>query len=240
VRPVEVLLSWSGGKDSTLALRVLKSRGYLVSALLTTVTEGYDRVSMHGVRRALLRQQASSLGIPLEEVWIPRNSSNAIYERRMKAALEKYLARGVKRVAFGDLFLEDVRAYREKRLAEVAMEGVFPIWHRDTHRLARQFLTLGFRAVTCCTDPKRLSRGLCGVPYDSEFLDRIPKDVDPCGENGEFHTFVFDGPLFRRPVRFDVGKVVLRRGFYFADLVPKSTLPIPLSSVRRRRLSSAP
>ncbi len=192
-----------------------------MSAILTTLTEGYDRVSMHGVRRTLLHSQASSLGLPLEEVWIPKNSSNAVYERRMRSALEKHFARGVKKVAFGDLFLEDIRAYREKRLAEMAMEGVFPIWHRDTHRLARQFVKLGFRAVTCCIDPGRLPREFCGVPYDSEFLDRIPKDVDPCGENGEFHTFVFDGPLFGQPVRFDVGKVVLRHGFYFADLVPK-------------------
>ena len=175
---------------------------------------------MHGVRRVLLHAQASSLGLPLEEVWIPRNASNAIYEKRMRAAMEKYLAMGVRRVAFGDLYLEDVRAYREKRLAEVAMKCVFPIWHKDTHRLARQFVKLGFRAVTCCIDPRRLSKDLCGVPYDSGFLDRIPREVDPCGENGEFHTFVFDGPLFDRPVRFDVAKVVLRNGFYFADLIP--------------------
>lgn len=217
---MDVLLSWSGGKDSTMALRALELRGYSVSALLTTFTEGFERVSMHGVRRTLLLSQASSLGLPLEEVWIPKNSSNAVYEKRMRAALEKHFAKGVRRVAFGDLFLEDIRAYREERLAQIAMKGVFPVWHRDTRRLARRFVELGFRAVTCCVDPKRLSEDFCGVPFDSEFLDRIPKNVDPCGENGEFHTFVFDGPLFAKPVGFDVGRVVLRGGFYFADLVP--------------------
>lgn len=214
-----VILSWSGGKDSALALRSLMSRGVTVETLLTTVTEGYDRVSMHGVRRKLLHDQASFLGLRLEEVWIPKGSSNTIYERRMKAALERYLASGVTRVAFGDLFLEDIRSYREKRLAEVGMEAIFPLWHRDTQRLARQFIKLGFRAVTCCIDPRQIPKEFCGVPYDDAFLAHLPDGADPCGEKGEFHTFVFDGPLFSRPVKFDVGKVVLRHGFYFADLV---------------------
>ncbi len=219
---MDVLLSWSGGKDSTLALRALRSRGIGVKALLTTVTEGYERISMHGVRRDLLHEQASSLGLAVEEVWIPKNSPNATYEQRMRAVLEKYLAMGVKKVAFGDLFLEDIRSYREKRLAEIGMKGIFPVWHRDTRRFARQFVKLGFRAVTCCIDPKQIPKEFCGVPYDDGFLDRLPEGVDPCGERGEFHTFVFNGPLFARRVEFDVGKVVLRRGFYFADLLPKA------------------
>ena len=219
---MDLLLSWSGGKDSALTLRALEMSGrHRVRALLTTVTEGYDRVSMHGVRRRLLQAQASSLGLSLEEVWIPRDSTNAVYEERMRAVLEKYLALGVTGVAFGDLFLADIRAYREARLREIGMKGVFPLWHRKTDRLAARFVDLGFKAVICCVDQKRLPRRFCGVPYDRPFLSRLPHYVDPCGENGEFHTFVYDGPVFKRRVDFDVGKVVLRQGFYFADLVPK-------------------
>jgi uncharacterized protein (TIGR00290 family) len=220
---LEVILSWSGGKDSTLALRALISRGVRVKALVTTLSEGYNRVSMHGVRRELLRDQASSVGLQLEEVWIPKNSSNEIYEERMRAVLEKYAARGVRRVAFGDLFLEDIRRYREQRLAELAMRGTFPLWHKDTRRLASKFIELGFKAITCCVDSEKLPSKFCGIPYDQEFLSNLPKWVDPCGENGEFHTFVYEGPLFRKRVTFEVGRVVKRKRFYFADFfVPKS------------------
>jgi uncharacterized protein (TIGR00290 family) len=219
---LDVLLSWSGGKDSSLTLHALmRSDRYRVRALLTTVTEGYDRVSMHGVRRRLLQAQASSVGIPLEVAWIPKDSSNAVYEERMRALLEKHQGLGVTAVAFGDLFLADIRAYREARLREVGMKGVFPLWHRKTDKLAARFIDLGFKAVLCCVDPKRLSRDFCGLPYDEELLSRLPPDVDPCGENGEFHTFVYDGPIFKTRVGFEVGKVVLRQGFYFADLAPK-------------------
>jgi uncharacterized protein (TIGR00290 family) len=217
---LDLILSWSGGKDSALALGVLRARHRDVTALLTTLTEEYDRVSMHGVRRSLLLAQAASLGLPLEEVWIPPDASNAIYEERMRAVLTKYLKSGVKQVAFGDLFLEDIREYRESRLKELGMEATFPLWHRKTERLAARFLKLGFKAVTCCVDPRRLSRDFCGVPYDEDFLARLPPGVDPCGENGEFHTFVFDGPLFSERVAFKAGEVVLRGGFYFADLIP--------------------
>lgn len=218
---MDLLLSWSGGKDSALTLRaLLNSRRYRVKALLTTVTEEYDRISMHGVRRLLLRAQASSLGLPLQEIWITKNSSNAVYEQRMRATLEKYLEMGVTRVAFGDLFLADIRSYRETRLGEIGMKGVFPLWHRKTDRLARLFVDLGFKAVTCCVDSRTLSKDFCGILYDREFLNRLPEGVDPCGENGEFHTFVFDGPIFRRRINFDLGKVVSREGFYFADLLP--------------------
>jgi uncharacterized protein (TIGR00290 family) len=217
---LELLLSWSGGKDSALALHELRrARRHRVAALLTTVTEGYDRISMHGVRRALLHAQAGSLGLPLEEVWIPRRASNLVYESRMRAALERYLALGVKGVAFGDLFLADVRAYRETRLKEVGMKAVFPLWHRKTDRLAERFIDLGFRAVTCCVDPRKLSRDYCGAQYDREFLDRLPVGVDPCGENGEFHTFVYDGPVFKESIDLRPGRIVKRGGFYFADLL---------------------
>jgi uncharacterized protein (TIGR00290 family) len=204
-----------------LALHRLSESGrYRVRALLTTLTEEYDRVSMHGVRRRLLHDQALSLGLPSEEVWIPRDASNVTYEKRMGIILAKYLDLGVSRVAFGDLFLPDIRAYREIKLREIGMKGVFPLWHRKTERLAKQFLDLGFKAVTCCVDSRRLPRDFCGVPYDLEFLGRLPRQVDPCGENGEFHTFVFDGPLFNARIDFDLGEVVSREGFYFADLVP--------------------
>jgi len=214
-----ILLSWSGGKDSSLALwQITRNRKYEVKTLLTTITEDYNRVSMHGVRRSLLHTQASSLGMPLEEVWIPRNASNEIYEQRMEEVLTKYKERGIKQVAFGDLFLQDIRTYREERLAQVGMRGVFPLWGRDTRELANEFIEAGFRAVVCCVDSRKLPGEFCGRDYDSAFLESIPATVDPCGENGEFHTFVFAGPIFRRAISITKGQVVLRDGFYFADL----------------------
>jgi len=216
-----ILLSWSGGKDSSLALRQLTTdQRYHVKALITTVTEDFNRVSMHGVRRSLLHAQASSLGIPLEEVWIPKNASNEIYEERMMEVLGRYKEKGIKRVAFGDLFLRDIRAYREQKLAQVGMEGLFPLWGKDTHELANEFIEAGFLAVICCVDPRKLSGEFCGRDFDAEFLGSVPATVDPCGENGEFHTFVYAGPNFRRAIPITKGSVVLRDGFYFADLIP--------------------
>lgn len=213
-------MSWSGGKDSALALReIVRTRRYSVKALLTTVTEEYDRISMHGVRRGLLNAQASSLGLPVEEVWIPKNSSNEVYESRMKAALTRYKEVGVEQVAFGDLFLQDIRSYREEKLAQIGMSGLFPLWGRNTRDLAREFIDGSFRAVLCCVDPKKLSKEFCGMEFDATFLESIPASVDPCGENGEFHTFVYDGPIFRNTVSIVRGEVVLRGGFYFADLL---------------------
>ena len=219
---VDILLSWSGGKDSALALQELvRARQYTVRALLTTVTEEFDRISMHGVRRSLLSAQASSLGLPVEEVWIPKNSSNEIYETRMREVLTRYKDRGVERVAFGDIFLQDIRSYREERLAQIGMRGVFPLWERNTSRLAREFVDSGFRAVVCCVDPRRLPGEFCGREYDLAFLESIPASVDPCGENGEFHTFVYAGPIFSNEIPILKGEVVLRDGFYFADVVPR-------------------
>ena len=218
----DILLSWSGGKDSALALQELvRARQYTVRALLTTVTEEFDRISMHGVRRSLLSAQASSLGLPVEEVWIPKNSSNEIYETRMREVLTRYKDRGVERVAFGDIFLQDIRSYREERLAQIGMRGVFPLWERNTSRLAREFVDSGFRAVVCCVDPRRLPGEFCGREYDLAFLESIPASVDPCGENGEFHTFVYAGPIFSNEIPILKGEVVLRDGFYFADVVPR-------------------
>jgi uncharacterized protein (TIGR00290 family) len=215
-------LSWSGGKDSALALQeIIRSQKYSVKALLTTVTEEYDRISMHGVRRSLLSAQASLLGLPLEEVWIPKRASNEIYEDRMRRVLTKYKDRGVEHVVFGDLFLQDIRSYREDRLAKIGMRGIFPLWGRDTAKLAREFIGTGFRAVVCCVDPKKLPGEFCGKEYDTAFLESIPGSVDPCGENGEFHTFVHAGPIFSNELPITKGEVVLRDGFYFADLVPR-------------------
>lgn len=219
---IDVLLSWSGGKDSSLALRdMIAGRKYRVNALLTTVTEEFDRISMHGIRRALLHAQASSLGLPLEEVWIPKKATNEIYEDRMRRALSKYKDLGVREVVFGDLFLQDIRSYREEKLAQIGMKGIFPLWGRDTSELAREFIETGFRAVVCCVDPRKLAGEFCGMDYDRAFLESIPSAVDPCGENGEFHTFVHAGPIFRNEIPITRGRVVLRDGFYFADLVPR-------------------
>lgn len=218
----DVLFCWSGGKDSAMALHVLKSASEThVTALLTTITEEYDRISMHGVRRVLLERQAESLGLPLHPVCIPPKCVNAIYEGRMKAVLAEHFALGVRRVAFGDIFLEDLRAYRERNLAQAEMEALFPIWKRDTSELAREFVRLGFRAIAVCVDPRVLDPSFAGRELDTSFFDDLPAGVDPCGENGEFHTFVFDGPLFRRPIGCRVGEKVTRDGFCFCDLLPE-------------------
>jgi uncharacterized protein (TIGR00290 family) len=215
-----ILMCWSGGKDSAMALHALLAEGrHRIAALLTTVTEGYERVSMHGVRRELLAAQAASLGLPLDEIRIPPECVNPVYEARMEAALRRHLTNGVRRVAFGDIFLEDLRAYRERNLARVHMEAVFPIWKRDTRELFQNFLAAGFRAVVVCVDGKALDASFAGRFLDESFLRDLPLGVDPCGENGEFHTFVFDGPIFREPVQFTAGKTVERDGFFFRDLI---------------------
>jgi len=218
----DILFCWSGGKDSAMALHALGAEPSVrITGLLTTVTEEYDRISMHGVRRALLERQADSLGLPLHAVLIPPQCVNATYEARMKEALEQHLARGVRRVAFGDIFLEDLRVYREQNLAKVGMEGVFPIWKRDTRELAGELTRLGFRAIAVCIDPRVLDPSFAGRELDESFFSDLPPGADPCGENGEFHTFVFDGPIFRTPVQFRAGETVHRDGFYFCDLLPE-------------------
>ena len=217
----KVALSWSGGKDSAMSLYELQQSGrYEVQALLTTLTEAYDRISMHGVRRELLERQAESVGLPLQKIYIPKNASNEAYETQMEQALRAQQRNGVQQVVFGDIFLEDLRAYREKNLARLGMKGVFPIWKRDTAELARAFLGLGFRAIVVCVDPKALEESFVGKMMDEEFLARLPASVDPCGENGEFHSFVFAGPILAEEIRFSVGEVVLRDSFYFCDLLP--------------------
>jgi uncharacterized protein (TIGR00290 family) len=215
-----ILFCWSGGKDSAMALHTLLHQSDLhIAALLTTVTETYNRISMHGVRRELLHQQAQSIGLPLHEVLIPPQCVNPIYESRMEEALRIYLEQGVRKVAFGDIFLEDLRAYREKNLARIGMTALFPIWKRDTRELIRSFHANKFRAVAVCIDSKVLAPTFAGRELDASFFRDLPPHADPCGENGEFHTFVFDGPIFKSPIYVRTGEVVNRDGFVFCDLL---------------------
>ena len=217
-------MCFSGRKDSALVLRALQQQDqYDVVELLTTVTSEYDRVSMHGVRRVLLHQQVTSLGLPLTEVSVPPMSSNEIYEHAMRTALEKFHARGIRRIAFGDIFLDDLRVYRESRTAEADFTCLFPIWRRDTTDLALGFIRDGFRAVVVCVDPELLDLSFAGRPFHEALIADLPADVNPCGENGEFHTFVWDGPIFQHPIPVSTGAVVERDGFVFCDVLPRDT-----------------
>jgi uncharacterized protein (TIGR00290 family) len=217
----KVLFCWSGGKDSAVALYELqKSPQYEVISLLTTITEGYDRVSLHGVRRALVRKQAQSLGLPLEEVFIPGDCPNQEYESKMRAALTRFRETAVSRVAFGDIFLEEVRRYREDNLSRLDMKGLFPLWGRDTTKLIPHFIASGFQAVTVCVDAKVLDDSFVGRILDRAFLASLPASVDPAGENGEFHSFVFDGPIFQERITYDLGDKVCRDSLHFCDLLP--------------------
>ena len=220
--PEPILFCWSGGKDSAIALLILlQQKQFHVVALLTTVTEGYDRIAMHGVRRELLHRQAASLDLPLHEVSIPPQCVNPIYEARMEQALRLFYNQGVRKVAFGDIFLEDLRAYREKNLARIGMTALFPIWKRDTRELIRYFHRQNFRAIAACVDSKVLDPRFSGRELDESFFRDLPPNADPCGENGEFHTFVFDGPIFQSPISVRTGDIVDRDGFIFCDLLPQ-------------------
>ncbi len=217
-------MAWSGGKDSARALHLLMDQHDVV-ALLTTLTRGYDRISMHGVRRTLLEAQAASVRLPIAPVWIAPNCTNEEYEASMREVIESYLEEGIMAVAFGDIFLEDLRKYREAKLALLGMHGIFPLWKRDTRRLAREFIDLGFKAVVCCVDSKVLEPSFAGREFDDAFLADLPKSVDPCGENGEFHSFVYDGPPFREEIPFARGEIVLREErFYYCDLIPRGPI----------------
>jgi uncharacterized protein (TIGR00290 family) len=220
-QPQEPLaLSWSGGKDSACALSALRAEGPPPSVLLTTVTATYDRVSMHGVRRELLARQAAAAALPLVEVPIPAACPDDVYEAQMREALRARGLGGVSAVAFGDLFLADVRAYRERQLAKAGKQALFPLWGEDTAALARRFVATGFAAVVVCVDPTKLDPSFAGRPYDARLLDDLPGDVDPCGENGEFHTFVSAGPIFAQPISCKIGPRLVRDGFVFCDLIP--------------------
>lgn len=216
-----VIVSWSGGKDSALALReVLRAGEFEVVALLTTVARGEERVQIQNVRRALVERQAEALGLPLRCVQMRKGATNREYEESLSAALAEYAARGVKEVVFGDLFLEDVRAYRESFLSASGVSGIFPLWGRDTGALMDDLIASGSKAVVTSVDARALDATFAGSEVDGEFLARLPAGVDPCGENGEFHTFAYDGPTFARPVSFTKGGVTAEEGFYFCDLVP--------------------
>jgi uncharacterized protein (TIGR00290 family) len=223
--PEPILFCWSGGKDSAMALHVLLQRKDVrVTGLLTTVTEGFERISMHGVRRELLLRQAESIGLPLQEVRIPPQCVNPIYEARMEAAMRTAFEQGTRSVAFGDIFLTDLRVYREKNLAKVGMEAIFPIWKRETRELAQAFVHLGFRARAVCVDPRVLDHSFAGRDLDARFFSDLPANADPCGENGEFHSFVYDGPIFRKPVNCKTGEVVERDSFVFCDLLAEEDM----------------
>jgi len=219
--PERILFGWSGGKDSCMTLaQLLNDDRYKVVALVTTVTEVFDRISMHGVRRALLEAQVAALGIPLEMVYIPMDADHAAYQSRMEAVFIRYRDQGITTVAFGDLFLAEVRRYREDWLARLGMQAIFPIWHQDTTQLARAFIDQGFKAVVTCIDTTVLAPTFAGRSFDHQFLQDLPTTVDPCGENGEFHSFVFDGPIFQRAVSFAKGPVVQWDSRFFCELIP--------------------
>ena len=218
----KVLFAWSGGKDSAISLyEIQKNQKYEIVSLLTTITEDYDRVSLHGVPRTLVEQQAYSLGLPIEEVFISKASSNEEYESKMRVTLTRFKQDGVSLVVFGDIFLEEIRKYREGNLSRLGMKGIFPIWGRDTAEVTRSFIALGFQAIITCIDSKVLDKRFAGRTLNEHFLAELPPNVDPGGENGEFHSFVYDGPIFKGSIAYTLGELVLRDSFYFCDLLPK-------------------
>jgi len=220
----KAIICWSGGKDSAMALyETQKSEKYEIVSLLTTVTKKYDRISMHGVRRSLLKKQAESINLPLYEIFLSENSSNEEYESMMKEALLYFKKMGVNSVVFGDIFLQDLREYREKNLKQIGMQGVFPLWMRKTPALVKTFIDLGFKATVVCVDPRVFDKKFAGRVIDEQFIKDLPGSVDPCGENGEFHSFVWDGPIFKFPVNCITGEIVERgwkdSKFIFCDLL---------------------
>lgn len=218
----KTLLSWSSGKDSAWSLHVLRRQPDVeVTGLFSTVNDEHERVAMHAVRLDLVRRQAQSLGLPIEFIPIPNPCSNAEYEAIMNEFIGQAVQDGVECIAFGDLFLEDIRKYREDKLRGTGITPIFPIWGLPTGDLAREMVESGLRARITCVDPNQLSADFAGREYDASFLDDIPAGIDPCGENGEFHSFAFDGPMFGDPVGIEVGETVTRDGFVFTDLVPE-------------------
>ncbi|HUH04560.1 MAG TPA: hypothetical protein VML75_21335 [Kofleriaceae bacterium] len=213
------VVSWSSGKDSAYAVHVLRQQPDLeLVGVLTTVTDEYGRVSMHGVRESVLDRQIVELGLPCRKIRIPRACTNEIYEQRMAEVLKDCLSAGIEQVVFGDLFLRDIRAYRERNLARLGMRGIFPLWERDTAVLAREMVEAGLRAVITCVDPRVLPRTFAGRVYDHRFLDDLPPGIDPCGENGEFHSVTIAGPMLRKRLPVRVGDIVDRDDFVFADV----------------------
>ncbi len=239
----KVVFCWSGGKDSALALnRILRDDRYEVVSLLTTCNEHFQRVSMHGVRLELLEAQSAAIGLPLEKIFVSQRSSNEEYQQKMSACLLAHKARGVTACVFGDIFLEDLKRWRDDNLAKVGLRGIYPLWKIDSRELIREFFTLGFGTVVCCVNDAHLGEDFVGRNIDEAFIRSLPAHVDPCGENGEFHSFAFAGPVFQRPVRYQLGEKIYRpveathptttpgayvcssprqtRGFWFCDLLP--------------------
>jgi len=217
----KVLLSWSSGKDSAWALRALRADpGVEVAGLFTTVNRQSNRVAMHAVRETLLEMQARALGLPLTKVYIPDPCTNAEYESAMTGAMEDARSAGIEAIAFGDLFLEDIRRYREEKLSATGIEPIFPLWGSDTRQLAREMVEEGLRAIVTCVDLKQLDRSFLGRVFDSAFVDELPEQVDPCGENGEFHTFVYAGPMFAQALPVAPGKAMERDSILFIDVIP--------------------
>ena len=218
--PPKAYVSWSSGKDSAFALYEAQRSGVAdVVGVLTTVNEVYGRVAMHGVRDGVLDRQIAALGLPALKVMLPNPCPNEIYQERMAQACARIKEQGVRHIVFGDLFLEDIRAYREQQLAAVGMTGIFPLWQRDTAVLARAMIDSGMVAHLVCVDPRRLGREFAGRRFDRRLLDELPRQVDPCGENGEFHTLVSAGPMFADSIDVRVGEIVERDGFVFADVI---------------------
>ncbi|WP_428225138.1 diphthine--ammonia ligase [Flavobacterium sp.] len=243
----KAIFNWSSGKDSALALyKILQTGTYDVHTLLTSVNQHYDRISMHGVRVELLEKQAESLGLPLHKMEIPEMPTMTDYENIMRTTLENFKNQGVTHSIFGDIFLEDLRQYRVNKLNEIGFEGVFPLWKIDTKILIQEFIALGFKTIVTCVNEKYLDQSFAGRIIDQQFIDDLPDNVDVCGENGEFHTFTFDGPIFSKPIAFEIGEVVHRKyerpknedsndacnantddtafdyGFWYCDLIPKN------------------
>jgi uncharacterized protein (TIGR00290 family) len=217
-----VLLSWSSGKDSAWALHLLARRSDVrVVALFTTFNRAADRVAMHAVRRALVEEQAARTGLPLWAIDLPWPCSNADYEQLLSGVWERARAEGIEAVAFGDLFLRDIRSYREKQMEGTGLEPLFPVWELPTRRLAEEVIAAGVKAKITCVDPRKLDRSFAGRDFNQSFLDDLPPAVDPCGENGEFHTFVYEAPVFSRPISVETGEIAERDGFVFADVLAR-------------------
>lgn len=228
-----VIVCWSGGKDSALALnRVLRDPRYEVRTLLTTCNEHFQRVSMHGVRLELLRRQADAIGLPLETVMVSQRSSNEEYQERMGRCMRRHREAGVTGCVFGDIFLEDLRQWREANLAQIGLRGVFPIWKVDSRELIREFVREGFGSILCCVNDAWLDERFVGRPIDEALMRELPPEVDPCGENGEYHSFAFAGPIFRRPVNFTIGEKVYRP---LEDTHPGGAAPTPVRPLPGRR-----
>ncbi|MCK4870542.1 MAG: diphthine--ammonia ligase [Gammaproteobacteria bacterium] len=218
---IKTIISWSSGKDSAFALyKLLQSDNYEVVGLLTVVTQDYERVSMHGVREELLELQAKNLSLPLHKINIPKNCSNEAYRTRMAQTIATLEADNISHIAFGDIFLQDVRAYREEQLRQTNITPLFPLWGQDSKQLSTEIIAAGFKAVLTCVDTTKIPAEFIGHEYDHNLIRKLPENIDPCGENGEFHTFIYDGPIFKAPISIARGDVVQRSDCLFADLAP--------------------